>query len=184
MRIRKQLRDDGWDYDPGSIHYEAALAEDFPGGQVSSVATIARHLAAVGQVDPSPRKRPRSSYIPFARATCDGPVAARCLRVHAPGSWVTIYQVLDDASRFDVGTQAHSAHQNSVDAFTVLKNAINHYGAPKELLSDNSSAFNQLRQGRIGTVEVFLAGQGHQCESPGAPDVPPPRARTSALIRP
>jgi len=63
----------------------------------------------------------------------------------ATGVVVTIYQVLDDASRFDVGTQAHSAHQNSVDAFTVLKNAIKHYGAPKELLSDNSSAFNQFR---------------------------------------
>ena len=28
------------------------------------------------------------------------------------------------------------------------------------MLSDNSSAFNQLRQGRIGAVETFLASKG------------------------
>lgn len=33
-------------------------------------------------------------------------------------------------------------------------------GAPREVLSDNSFAFNQLRQGRIGAVETFLASKG------------------------
>lgn len=59
VRIRKQLKADGWDYGPRSISFEAALSESFPGGAVPSVATIARLLAAVGQVDGSPRKRPR-----------------------------------------------------------------------------------------------------------------------------
>src|SRR5690625_1019395 len=47
VRIRRKLRADGWDYGPRSIHYEAAMQEDFPGGQVPSVPTIARHLASV-----------------------------------------------------------------------------------------------------------------------------------------
>ena len=55
VRIRRQLRADGWDYGPRSIHYEAALQEGFPGRQVPSVPTIARHLASVGQVDVSIR---------------------------------------------------------------------------------------------------------------------------------
>jgi hypothetical protein len=33
-------------------------------------------------------------------------------------------------------------------------------GAPKELLSDNSLAFNQLRAGTFGSVEIFLASKG------------------------
>lgn len=68
VKIRKCLRADGWDYGPRSIHCEACLQHNFPGGQVPSVATIARHLASVGQVDTSPHKRPRSSYVPFVRA--------------------------------------------------------------------------------------------------------------------
>ena len=78
----------------------------------------------------------------------------------ASGTVITIYQVIDDASRFDVGTQAYDTHENSQDAETVLRQAIGQYGAPKELLSDNSSAFNQLRQGRVGSVEIYLASQG------------------------
>ena len=79
VRIRKQLKSDGWDYGPRSIYYEAALAESFPGGRVPSVATIARLLASVGQVDAAPRKRPRSSYVPF-----DGDVVVAVGRVRVP----------------------------------------------------------------------------------------------------
>jgi len=63
VAIREKLKSDGWDYGPRSIHYEAALTEEFPGARVPSVATIARSLAMVSQVDASPRKRPRSSYV-------------------------------------------------------------------------------------------------------------------------
>ena len=76
------------------------------------------------------------------------------------GTIITVYQLLDDATRFDVGTTAHSRAENSADAHQVLAAAIAEYGAPKEVLSDNSFAFNQLRQGRIGAVETFLASKG------------------------
>ncbi len=56
VRIRKQLKADGWDYGPRTIHYEAALQDAFPGGKIPSVATIARLLSSVGQVDAAPRK--------------------------------------------------------------------------------------------------------------------------------
>ena len=161
VRIRKQLKTDGWDYGPKTIHYEAQIADAFPCGKVPSPATIARLLASVGHVEASPKKRPKSSYIPFARST-----AMALWQLDAfeytltTGTIITIYQLLDDATRFDVGTMAHSRAENSADALQVLATAIAEYGAPKEVLSDNSSAFNQLRQGRIGTVETFLASKG------------------------
>lgn len=161
VRIRKQLKSDGWDYGPRSIYYEAALVETFPGGTVPSVATIARLLRGVGQVDAAPRKRPRSSYIPFVRATALSLWQLDAFEYElAGGQIVTIYQLLDDATRFDVGTDACQRHENSADAKRVLERAINQYGAPQELLSDNSYAFNQLRQGKIGSVEIFLASRG------------------------
>ena len=68
-KISKRLKTDGWNCGPCSIHYETALQDGFPGGRVPSVATIARLLASVGQVDASPMKRPKSSYVPFVRSS-------------------------------------------------------------------------------------------------------------------
>lgn len=161
VRLRHKLRNDGWDYGPRSIYYEATQQQTFPGGRVPSIASIARLLASVGQVDASPKKRPRSSYVPFARSTVMALWQLDALEYRLTDlRVVTIYQLLDDATRFDVGTYACVRPENSVDAKIVLERAITQYGAPQELLSDNSSAFNQLRQGRIGAVEVFLASQG------------------------
>ncbi|PYI65473.1 IS481 family transposase [Arthrobacter livingstonensis] len=161
VKIRKQLKADGWDYGPRSIYYEASQQEKFPGGKVPSVATIARLLSSVGHVDAAPRKRPKSSYIPFVRATVMSLWQLDAFEYRlAGGEVVTVYQLLDDASRFDVGTVAYSRAENSADAKDVLERAITAYGPPKEVLSDNSLAFNQLRAGRIGSVEIFLASKG------------------------
>lgn len=161
VRIRRQLRSDGWDYGPRSIYYEATQLGKFPGDRIPSAATIARLLSSVGQVDASPKKRPRSSYVPFARSTVMALWQLDAFEYRLTDmTLVTIYQLLDDATRFDVGTTACQRPENSADAKRILEQAITQFGAPQELLSDNSSAFNQLRQGRIGAVEVFLASKG------------------------
>lgn len=79
VRIRKQLKNDGWDYVPKTIHYEATIRDFFPGAIVPSIATIARLLAAVGHVDRIPRKRPKSSYLLFTQFFGNGLVPAGCL---------------------------------------------------------------------------------------------------------
>src|SRR5699024_4347720 len=72
-----------------------------------------RDLASVGHVEASPKKRPKSSYIPFARST-----AMALWQLDAfeytltTGSIITIYQLLDDATRYDVGSTAHSRAEN------------------------------------------------------------------------
>lgn len=160
VRIRKQLKADGWDYGPRTIYYEATIAEFFPGGEAPAPVTIARLLTSVGQVDTSPKKRPKSSYIPFVRATAMSLWQLDAFEYDlAGGETVTIYQLLDDATRVDVGTNACAREENSPDAKTVLAAAIAAHGPPQEVLSDNSLAFNQLRQGTIGAVEIFLASK-------------------------
>lgn len=76
------------------------------------------------------------------------------------GQRVCVYQLIDDATRFDVGTRCFPRPENQHDAMIVVKQAIADYGAPQELLSDNSTAFHQLRRGLVGPLEVFLASQG------------------------
>lgn len=73
---------------------------------------------------------------------------------------VTIYQIIDDATRFDVGTCVFPRNENARDARTALENAIAQFGAPHELLSDNGSAFNRMRQGYVGSTESYLASVG------------------------
>jgi len=178
VKIRKHLKAEGWDYGPRTVYYEATMQESFTGGKVPSVATIARLLASVGHVDASPKKRPKSSYIPFVRATVMSLWQLDAFEYRlSDGQVVTVYQLLDDASRFDVGTAAHARHENSTDAKSVLEEAIATYGAPQELLSDNSLAFNQLRGGTIGSVEIFLASKGTMPIS-GLPGKPTTQGKT------
>lgn len=159
VKIRQKLKKDGWDYGPKTIHYEATINEDtFPGGKIPSIATIGRLLAGVGHVDRNPRKRPKSSYVPFARSTATALWQLDAFEYRtAKNQLITVYQLIDDASRFDVGSRAFQRHENSQDAQEVLVRAIAEYGAPQEVLSDNSKAFNQLRSGTFGSVEIFLA---------------------------
>lgn len=65
--IRKELKKDGWDYGAKALHDEATILDIFPSGQIPSITTTARLLASVGHVERSTRKRPKSSYVPFAR---------------------------------------------------------------------------------------------------------------------
>lgn len=117
VRIRKLLKNDGWDYGPKTIHYEATIKDSFPGGIVPSIATIARLLAGVGHVDRNPRKRPKSSYLPFARSSAMALWQLDAFEFRTgDGKVVTVYQLLDDSTRFDVGSWAYQQHENSHDA--------------------------------------------------------------------
>lgn len=160
VRIRNQLKNDGWDYGPKTIRYEATIQATFPGGHAPSIATIARLLSGVGHVNRNPRKRPKSSYLPFARSTAKALWQLNASEYRTGDDKVgTVYQLIDDATRYDVGSWAYQQHEKSHDAHDLLARAIKTHGAPRELLSDNSKAFNQLRSGTIGAVELFLASE-------------------------
>ncbi|MBP2399797.1 hypothetical protein JOF39_002878 [Glutamicibacter protophormiae] len=118
VKIRQKLTKDGWDYGPKTIHYEATINQDtFPGGKIPSSATIGRLLAGVGHVDRNPRKRPKSSYVPFARSTAMALWQLDAFEYRtAKNQLITVYQLIDDASRFDVGSRAFQRHENSQDA--------------------------------------------------------------------
>lgn len=162
LRIRQRLAKTGWDHGPQSIWFEAVDTGEF-GGKIPSVATIGRILAAAGVTKTNPRKRPRSAWMRFARSypmelwQIDG---LEYRLFDADATKAMVYQLLDDGTRFDVGTQCFARPENSKDAIEVLRAAFDEHGVPQELLSDNGVAFNQSRRGYIGSTETFLAEHG------------------------
>lgn len=163
LRIRKQLERSGWDAGPKSIRFAGIDTGEFPAGAVPSVSTIARVLADAGVVKPNRRKRPRSSYIRFHRAAAMEmwQLDAFEYKLHDAGhTLITVYQLVDDSTRFDVGTTAFADPENGVDAIAAVTGAIQAHGVPQELLSDNGGAFNLSRQGMVAALERFLADVG------------------------
>src|SRR5699024_10439398 len=162
LATRSDLKSRGWDYGPMSIRFEIAI-EELVVPPIPSVSTIARLLRAAGAVEANPKKRPKSSYVRFQRDQ-----AMALWQIDAfeyklfdiTQSKVTIYQVLDDATRKDMGTTAFADPENAEDAMTVMRSCVTAYGAPHEVLSDNHVSFNQLRQGRVGAMELYLASVG------------------------
>jgi hypothetical protein len=53
-----------------------------------------------------------------------------------------------------------AAPENGTDAMITLGAAFTEHGVPRELLSDNGTAFNQARRGKISATERFLADRG------------------------
>ena len=158
---RVALKQQGLDYGPISIHYH--LLDTVGPDRTPSRPTIAAWLNKAGLVDANARKRPRSSYKRFARDyVCElwqiDAVVYRLFDV--AHTQVTIYQVIDDASRFDVGTKAFKLPENGSDARTTLNEAFARYRKPQEILSDNSEAFATYHRGRLSATEVWLAEQG------------------------
>lgn len=162
--LREHLAQQGWDNGPMSIRY-AMIDDPSITAPIPSRATIARILSTLGMIDPNPRKRPRSSQIRFNRSAAMELWQLDAFVYQIPDSQtrVTIYQLIDDATRYDVGTMAMPAAENGHDALICLRQAFATYGVPKELLSDNSTAFNRARCGVVTFVHRYLASQG--CKS-------------------
>jgi transposase InsO family protein len=162
LRLRERLRKSGWDNGPQSIWFEGVDTNEF-GATLPSVATIGRILSESGLTKTNPRKRPRGAWLRFARSHPMGMWQLDGLeyRLFDPdGTKVLIYQLLDDGTRFDVGSQAFARLENGEDAIAALQAAFTEYGVPQQLLSDNGVAFNQSRRGVIGQTELFLAALG------------------------
>lgn len=134
VRIRKQLKADGWDYGPVRSTTKPRWPTRSPAGRCPRSRRSRGCWAGVGHVDAAPRKRPRSAYLPFARATAMALWQLDAFEYRLTGGQLVAgYQMLDDATRYDVGSHAYERNENSADERRVLEQAIDAHGAPKEL---------------------------------------------------
>jgi len=158
VRIRKELADGGWDHGPVSVRARM-LAEGLP---APSRATLARIFTRRGMVVPQPAKRPRSSWRRFTFAHVHA-----CWQLDATettmadGSTATVFQLLDDHSRFVVASIVDTG-ETSAAAVAVLRAAIAAHQVPQRLLTDNGRAMNPHRVGHTSALAAYAASLGIQ----------------------
>ncbi|QIM22099.1 transposase family protein [Phycicoccus sp. HDW14] len=155
---RDALRRAGWDDGARSIGSRLRRRE-VPA--VPDARTIHRVLVRAGLVDPQPAKRPRASFRRF-----EHPRPNACWQLDgkqwllADGRTVCLLRIIDDHSRFILGTRV-ARSENSADAWTLFSRCATRHGPPAMLLTDNSLAFNARRiTGAMGTFEAQVHAVG------------------------
>lgn len=157
LGTRATLLAEGKDYGPLSIR--DALNRTGP-EPVPSRATIARILDRAHLPVRNKKKRPKTSYKRFAAELSNQRWQADGVGITlGTGKAVTIIHIIDDATRYVLGL--HPDHEETsaavVEAFA---RAIDVYGRPVLVHTDNGTAFNRERYGRTTQLMRFLHDLG------------------------
>jgi transposase InsO family protein len=169
IRIRKQEDDAGWDYGADAVLMrleeellagESAWPADRP---LPARATVNRVFDQRGQLLKSPQRRPRHSQ------------GRRFQRDHVNALWqfdgfdyrladgtkAMVLQLTDDCSRVDLALQA-ARSENGPDVWASFCRAVERYGLPVQLLTDNGNAFSGRRRGWVSDFDRRLTDLGVQ----------------------
>jgi transposase InsO family protein len=173
VRARKELDGDGWDGGADSIGFWLHEHPDRlpPGAPVPSRATINRILRRRGVAELVPQRRPRradrrfEAEHPNSRWQMDGFVVKL-----ADGTKVVVLHVLDDCSRMDLGLHVMRS-ENGPEVWAGFVASASQHGLPREVLTDNGTAFSGKRRGWMAPLEVNLDALGVHAvtSSPGHP---------------
>ncbi len=157
VAVRAALEASGLDHGPISVHDKMramGLA------QVPSIAALARIFREAGVARREPKKKPRSAWRRFVY-----PAPNACWQldateyVLAAGRKCVIFQLIDDHSRYAVGS--HVAWTETAEAaIAVFDKAVAAHGVPQRLLSDNSLALNPSRRGYVGQLVDHVSRLG------------------------
>jgi transposase InsO family protein len=162
VRARKELDDEGWDAGAEQIGFWILdHPESWPtGAVVPARATINRALERRGQIVRVPQRRPRASRHRFEY---DQPNSMWQMDgfdyTLASGQVVTVLQISDDCSRFDLALRAATS-ENTDDVWAAVLWASSRYGLPARFLTDNGTAFSGARRGWLSRLEENLRALG------------------------
>jgi transposase InsO family protein len=164
VRARKELDDEGWDAGAEQIGFWIAEHPDaWPtGAVVPARATINRVLERRGQIVKVPQRRPRRSRHRFE---ADQPNSMWQMDgfdyTLAGAEVVTVLQINDDCSRYDLALRAATS-ENTEDVWAAVLWASSRYGLPAQFLTDNGTAFSGARRGWTSRLEENLRALGVQ----------------------
>lgn len=158
--------------DAGAISVRNWLEQDGWSG-LPSARTIHKILRRHDRVEPSPRKRPHSSYRRFEASAPNLMWQIDATEwVLAGGTPATIVRVIDDHSRKNLASLAAEI-ENFPSLWACTEKALMEYGLPVQMLSDNGGALSARRRhdGAYSQYEVRLAqlGIAHITSSSGHP---------------
>ncbi|WP_410794083.1 DDE-type integrase/transposase/recombinase [Kribbella sp. C-35] len=179
LAMHRQLVAEGWDAGARSVRDWLLL--DDPDGAVGvpSARTVHKILSEHGLVEPSPGKRPHSSYRRFEALSPNGMWQidatvwwlAAGQSPHGGRQEVAIVRVIDDHARKILATLA-AVSENAASVWACMKIALERHGKPAVVLSDNGAALSRRRRtGGYSDLEAKLARIGvyHVTSSPYHP---------------
>ena len=154
---RHELREQGKDYGPLSILDVLDRAGFTP---LPSRSTIARILDREHLVERNKKKRPKGSHrrirseFPNQRWQSDG------LEVTlSTGEVVVVIEIIDDCTRLNIALHPGPAETAAV-VVEAFRRAIDEYGRPVLVHTDNGTAFNMARLGKTTALQTFLGDLG------------------------
>lgn len=157
IATRHRLVEEGKDYGPRSILDVLDRSGFRP---LPSRSTIARILDREQLVERNKRKRPKRSHqrirseYPNQRWQSDGFEVTL-----ATGEVVVVIEIIDDCTRFNLALHPGPA-ETSVVVVEAFRLTIQAYGRPVLAHTDNGSAFNMERTGKVTELQVFLGDLG------------------------
>lgn len=156
VKLRKQLVEEGLDAGARTIADHLARR----GVEAPARVTIHRILVRRGFVTPQPQKRPRSSWQRF-----EADLPNECWQSDMT-HWqltkerhVEIVTFLDDHSRAVMAAEAVEV-ATAADVVRIFFVAVERYGLPRSVLSDNGAIYTASYRGSVTGLEIELAALG------------------------
>jgi len=169
ITIRKQEADAGWDYGADAVLMrleEQIAAGTGPGSAwpadrgLPARSTVNKVFDERGQLEKVPQRKPRRRVLRFERTEVNALWQFDGFDYRlACGRTVTVLQLTDDCSRVDLALQA-AVSENGHDVWTTFCLAVERYGLPVQLLTDNGNAFSGRRRGWVSVFERRLIDLG------------------------
>lgn len=143
VRLRKELFDAGLDHGATTIQWHLGRSGM---RSVPSVAGVHRVLVRRGLVEPSPRKRPKSSWRRFEAAAPNERWQIDATDWVTAAGVVKIFNIIDDHSRVAIASRA-VLEATSLEAWTTFSHGAERWGLPAGVLSDNGLCFSGKLRG-------------------------------------
>lgn len=160
VAIRKSEQGQGWDYGADAVLLRLHERPDlWPADRpLPCRATINRAFEDRGQLVKTPQRQPRPKPRRFARTSAnalwqfDGFLVPYRL---GDGTRPVVLHLVDDCSRLFLALQV--GHENTEDIWATFTLAVDRYGLPAQVLTDNARAFSGRRLGWTAEFETNLA---------------------------
>jgi transposase InsO family protein len=146
IELREKLASNGLDHGPHTIAWHLQHHHRL----TVSPASIHRHLRAAGLVEPTPQKRPKSSYIRFAAEQPNERWQADFTHWWlADHTHVEILDWIDDHARYALSVTAHHRVTGPI-VLESFRKACAAHGIPASTLTDNGMVFTTRLSGGKG----------------------------------
>lgn len=166
IAIRKHEAEEGWDYGADAVLMRleeqiAAGASLWPADRpLPARSTVNQVFDLRGQLVKVPQRKPRRRSRRFERSEVNALWQFDGFEYTlATGQTVMVLQLTDDCSRTDLALQA-AVSENGPDIWATFCLAVERYGLPTQMLTDNGSGFSGKRRGWVSVFERNLADLG------------------------